>query len=339
MINKPSESENNIEIIKFGEMEKKEITKRFDPALQNKYLVEYRVQTDFITGSSYKGKWSPVNMDSIGSYTLLHGVVYRGQLKDGQFHGKGILMYPMGQIILAEFHEGKIISWKCERRNIEQCNLATYCKPPDRRFFATLKSEFLPPRKEYLTNYQPTMDIPTNCYDVGDGFYNPKTLWVHSYRDFSKLLYMPSPKNVPVDENLLGDDGTSFIKKIPRVPIHKSCEWIETNCRKAWDEPTGYKPEYFEYWFSGKKAEGKKLNMRVKSEGGKFEEKASLCENLLKDFERIADMHGAERKQERNFSMFKNFQIETVSDNISKHRKYRKRNKNKIALYRQKTHN
>lgn len=56
----------------------------------------------YVSGSVYGGEWSPVDMDGEGSYVLPHGVLYEGKLKDGMFHGKGVLTYPMGQMVVGE---------------------------------------------------------------------------------------------------------------------------------------------------------------------------------------------------------------------------------------------
>lgn len=72
----------------------------------------------------------------------------------------------------------------------EDIDIATYCIPPDRRFHKSYSEGLQPATKENLTNAQPTREIPKGCYDVGDGFYNPRTRWVHRVGDMGQLLYM-----------------------------------------------------------------------------------------------------------------------------------------------------
>jgi len=37
-----------------------------------------------------------------------------------------------------------------------------------------------------------------------------------------------------------------------RIPTAAEEKWIMENCRKAWDEPVGYRPDLYEYWTSGR---------------------------------------------------------------------------------------
>ncbi|KAL3279263.1 hypothetical protein HHI36_016775 [Cryptolaemus montrouzieri] len=265
------------------------VLRKYDWTQTNKYSVDVQSLKGYATGSIYVGEWSATDMDGIGTFILPHGVVYEGHMKDGMFHGKGVLIYPLGQMVVGEWYEGEITSWRFKYRNIEQCKLETYCKQPDRRFLTTLYNELLPAGREYLTNAQPTRNIPDGCYDVVDGFYNPKTLWVHSSKNFSNVLYMPAPRRIPVDINIFKDDGTRFIRKVPFVPIYRTSQWIEENCRKAWDESTGFKPEYYEYWFSGRQDHERYLDMKVESQGGKFVWNESICDEVLAYFELLAD--------------------------------------------------
>lgn len=109
---------------------------------------------------------------------------------------------------------------------------------------------------------------------------------------------MPAPRRKPVDLSYFRDEGAHFIKKVPFVPIYRTSQWIEDNCRKAWDQPTEYKPELFEYWFSGRKEQAERLNMRVQKQGGKFVWNESVCDELLRNFEIVAERQ--KKKNEEN---------------------------------------
>lgn len=287
--------------LKWGKMDQRgflsKVIKKYNPKMKGKYHLDRQPVKGFISGSIYAGEWSPIDMDGVGSYILSHGVVYDGQLKDGMFHGKGVLTYPMGQMVVGEWYEGEIMSWTFKYKNIKQCTLDTYCKQPDRRFLKTLYSQLRPAGKEYLTNDQPTRRIPEGCYDVVDGFYNPKTLWVHSIKSMSKVLYMPAPRRKPIDLSYFRDDCAQFIRKVPFVPVYRTSQWIEDNCRKAWDQPTGFKPELYEYWFSGRKEQAERLNMRVQKLGGRFVWNESVCDELLRNFEIVADRKNKRREE------------------------------------------
>lgn len=39
-------------------------------------------------------------------------------------------------------------------------------------------------------------------------------------------------------------------------------EWIVKNCRKAWDENAGYRPEFYEDWISGRRSELEELDKK-----------------------------------------------------------------------------
>ncbi|CAG2068895.1 unnamed protein product [Timema podura] len=109
-----------------------------------------------------------------------------------------------------------------------------YCKMPDRRFNAAARKcgdhrfykehifGLRPAGLSHLTQDTPTRPIPKGCYDVGDGFYDPRTKCV------------TDPK-----------DG-----RVIRVPTTAEEDWILANCRKACDQPQGYRPDLYENWWN-----------------------------------------------------------------------------------------
>nr|CAD7201436.1 unnamed protein product [Timema douglasi] len=155
----------------------------------------------------------------------LLGVVYEGALKDGKFHGKGTLNYPSGCCISGVWDNGVLQSTSfhfsdgLSFRNVESWK---YCKIPDRRFYKEHLLGLRPAGLSHLTQDTPTRPIPEGCYDVGDGFYDPRT----------KCVTDP-------------EDG-----RITRVPTAAEEDWIMANCRKAWDQPQGYRPDLYENWWS-----------------------------------------------------------------------------------------
>lgn len=108
---------------------------------------------------------------------------------------------------------------------------------------------------------------------------------------------MPAPRRKPADLSYFRDDGAHFIRKVPFVPIYRTSQWIEDNCRKAWDQPTEYKPELYEYWFTGRKEQAERLNMRVQKQGGKFVWQESVCDELLRNFEIVAERQKKNRQE------------------------------------------
>lgn len=58
-----------------------------------------------------------------------------------------------------------------------------------------------------------------------------------------------------------GQNAFGEIQDILWIPSQAQEEWIEKNCRKAWDDPTGYRPDLYEQWSSGGQDEPEDLQM------------------------------------------------------------------------------
>nr|CAD7397399.1 unnamed protein product [Timema poppensis] len=189
-----------------------------------KLLVTMWNSTLNTSGSHRLRGWKLLANDCNKVWRLL-GVVYEGALKDGKFHGKGTLNYPSGCCISGVWDNGVLQSTSfhfsdgLSFRNVESWK---YCKMPDRRFYKEHLLGLRPAGLSHLTQDTPTRPIPEGCYDVGDGFYDPRT----------KCVTDP-------------EDG-----RITRVPTAAEEEWIMANCRKAWDQPQGYRPDLYENWWS-----------------------------------------------------------------------------------------
>ena len=69
--------------------------------------------------------------------------------------------------------------------------------------------------RSQLTSQLESRKVPSNCYDCGDGFYDPVSRVVNDYT--GKFL-----RNADHDEH----------------------EWITKTCRKGWDENVGYQENY-----------------------------------------------------------------------------------------------
>ncbi|XP_017782640.1 PREDICTED: MORN repeat-containing protein 5 [Nicrophorus vespilloides] len=134
----------------------------------------------------------------------------------------------MGQQIIGEWLEGKLLSWKYKFRDgLEFEQPWKYCKYPDRRFYTTLLEGLRPAGRELITNDVVPRPIPKGCYDVGEGFYSPQHKCIISAYDENKII---------------------------RIPNEEEENWIIKNCRKAWDEPTGFRPDLYNHWTTGRKA-------------------------------------------------------------------------------------
>lgn len=96
-----------------------------------------------------------------------------------------------------------------------------YCDGYDRRFYTEICNGLKPAGRSQLTNQSPPREIPENCYDCGDGFYNPQSRIVNNYN--GTFL-----RNADDDEH----------------------EWITKTCRKGWDENIEYKENYKTFSFT-----------------------------------------------------------------------------------------
>nr|CAD7570452.1 unnamed protein product [Timema californicum] len=197
-----------------------------DPVVGNVSSVvslKERHQPLWVSASSLTAEY--VNISVSGHAQNTDCVVYEGALKDGKFHGKGTLNYPSGCCISGVWDNGVLQSTSFHFsdglgfRNVESWK---YCKMPDRRFYKEHLLGLRPAGLSHLTQDTPTRPIPEGCYDVGEGFYDPST----------KCVTDP-------------EDG-----RITRVPTAAEEEWIMANCRKAWDQPQGYRPDLYENWWS-----------------------------------------------------------------------------------------
>ncbi|KAF5286164.1 hypothetical protein FQR65_LT12922 [Abscondita terminalis] len=148
-------------------------------------------------------------------------------VRDGMFHGEGTIMYPMGQKFEGVWSKGDVIDFKynfCD--GLEYATPWNYCQMPDRRFYKC-KDGLRPAGRSLLMNENPCRRIPKGCYDTADGYYNPNSKCVMS-------AFSPG--------------------KIIRIPTRAEELWIKQNCRKAWDEPVGYRPDLYEHWVTGRRS-------------------------------------------------------------------------------------
>lgn len=64
--------------------------------------------------SSYEGPTVNGWYEGVGKFTFADGVVYEGEFKKGEFHGKGTLIYPAGGKYKATWNRGKILEGEYE---------------------------------------------------------------------------------------------------------------------------------------------------------------------------------------------------------------------------------
>lgn len=58
---------------------------------------------------------------------------------------------------------------------------------------------------------------------------------------------------------LKGQNASGEIQNNLWIPSPAQEEWIEKNCRKEWDTPTGYRPDLYEQWSTGSQDKGHQM--------------------------------------------------------------------------------
>lgn len=168
----------------------------------------------FCTGSKFEGIWD-LDRTGRGVYTYPSGTQYRGQFKNGLFHGEGIMIFPSKVRILGMFENGKCtnprlifsdgLEFKSKRWN--------YCTPTDRRYQPEIEKGINPVGDSYLTKDRQPRSIPKDNYDVEEGF-------------------------CELDTGLVTED---FNKEKPlRYLNTEEKAWMMENCREPYLEKLGY---------------------------------------------------------------------------------------------------
>lgn len=136
---------------------------------------EKRPLTKFCTGSSYIGEWNQLRMSGMGEFQLPNGIIYRGEMKDNQFHGRGVLVYPNGHQIHGRWHNGEVQDMNFTFNDglvFTQYNWE-YCQGSDRRFYSEIMEGLQPIGRHCITPQKCATHLPDGCYDTVEGVYIP----------------------------------------------------------------------------------------------------------------------------------------------------------------------
>ena len=113
--------------------------------------------------------------------------IYEGLFENGYFHGQGKLILSGGKYE-GIWHKGNLTEGKfiyddgLEGRTLRRENDWNYCSSEDPRFHSEIKAGFELGQKLLLkTPVKIAPVLPPNCYDVIDGYYDPKRLAVFSH--------------------------------------------------------------------------------------------------------------------------------------------------------------
>lgn len=168
--------------------------------------------TKFFTGSKYNGSWNQFGFNGFGTYTFPNGVEYDGQFSNGAFHGNGTLTYPNGTVITGHWKHGMSSDLQLQFADglVFHEHSWSYCTPgKDRRFAKDEYRDLLPVGASIRLPQRVNFKIPAGCYNVFDGYYNPRTKCVYSLTEPERIL---------------------------RIPTSAEEKWIMENCPTAWEE-------------------------------------------------------------------------------------------------------
>ncbi len=128
--------------------------------------------------------------DFNGEGTYSYGMFkYQGMFKDGVFDGPGTVYMKSGAKFKGEWAKGKMVSGGyifadgLEHKKVED-ETWSYCSRSDPRFFEEIKMG-LPNNMECICfdtyRGKEIKAMPTGCYDVGDGYFDPTKISVCSF--------------------------------------------------------------------------------------------------------------------------------------------------------------
>uniref|UniRef100_A0A4W5LJ03 MORN repeat-containing protein 5 n=1 Tax=Hucho hucho TaxID=62062 RepID=A0A4W5LJ03_9TELE len=157
-----------------------------------------------------------LRMEGEGEYKFPTETRYVGDMKDGMFHGKGVLYFPNGSKYEGTWEKGISKQGKYTFSDgLEyQEKDWEFCDGYDRQFYTERCNGLKPAGESQLTDLDPPRVIPDGCYDCGDGFYDPNTRVITDYEHHFL-------RNADDNER----------------------EWIVSTCRKSWDEIVGHSPD------------------------------------------------------------------------------------------------
>ncbi|EDO43951.1 predicted protein [Nematostella vectensis] len=171
------------------------------------------------TGSSYHGEWQRDRMHGQGEYILppLIGTKYVGGMKDGLYHGDGVIHVTETLKFIGKFLNGKVVEGKYEFSDgiVFEKEDWHYCDGIRNRLFGLEERDGIQPAgRSLVSNVDPPRETPKGMFDCGDGFYDPIRRVVHTY-----------------DMRFL------------RTTDEEEHKWIVGKCFKGWDEAVGYQPQ------------------------------------------------------------------------------------------------
>mmetsp|Transcript_13581 Transcript_13581/g.36357 ORF Transcript_13581/g.36357 Transcript_13581/m.36357 type:complete len:165 (-) Transcript_13581:162-656(-) len=136
------------------------------------------------TGSEYNGEYVNGRIEGKGNFLFPSGTSYIGQFKDGEFHGEGMLIFPDCGKFTGTWEHGVVVKGEYAFKDglpYDEREEWDYCNGVDRRFFSERVDGLRPAGDEQLTNEHPAQPIPPGTFDIGRGYYDPNSKYVHAY--------------------------------------------------------------------------------------------------------------------------------------------------------------
>lgn len=137
------------------------------------------------TAGKYEGEIANGRYNGKGKYQLGE-TYYEGNFLNGYYHGEGVL-YVKGGYYKGYWQEGKLV----EGGFIFDDGLPhlkvgfkfwDYCSQFDHRFHSEIKDGIkVGERLRDITSHEYVQDLPKDCFDTIDGYYDPKKHLVFSY--------------------------------------------------------------------------------------------------------------------------------------------------------------
>ena len=148
-----------------------------------------------------------------GEFDFPDGTKYVGEFYDGMFHGHGKILTKDG-VYSSQWEEGKEIPGKGKFTFGDDLDYAakrwSYGSAADRRFNSEALGDGPKPAGEtQLVDKPPCFRLPLDCYDTGDGYFDPEAGKVFAYEETDK-------------------DGE---RVVVREPTSTEVDWTKSKCR------------------------------------------------------------------------------------------------------------
>jgi len=152
-------------------------------------------------------------MDGHGEFLYPDGTRYVGEFANGMFHGKGKMITKDG-VYASTWARGREVPGRGTFTFNDDLDYARkdwgYCGAKDRRFNSEALGEGPRPAGEgQLVDRPPHFRLPIDCYDTGDGYFDPEQGKIFDYE-------------------AMGEDGA---RVVVRDPTSAEVEWMTKKCR------------------------------------------------------------------------------------------------------------